>query len=298
MNRIVNAQQLARGLGWFSIGLGLAHLAAPRRMSRMIGVESHPLLLRAIGLRELATGVGILSERKPAAWVEARVAGDMMDLALLGGALTVGGRNGGSRARVAAATAAVAGVAALDLLTAEQLERSAGAETIHLRRSITVNRPADELYRYWRNFENLPRFMKNLESVRVTGPNRTHWVAKGPADVKLEWDAEIIDDRPDQRIAWRSLEGADVENWGSVTFEAAPGGRGTIVHVEMGYNPPGGALGAKVAKLFGKSPEQQTYVELRAFKQLLETGEIPTTEGQPSGRSTSLVKAAERVMQA
>ena len=155
---------------------------------------------------------------------------------------------------------------------------------LHVERAFTVNRTPDELYGFWRELGNLPRFMKHLERVDVLDETHSHWVAKGPAGTSVEWDAEIIDDQPGRVITWRSLEGADVSNDGSVRFEPAPAGRGTELRVSMAYVPPAGKLGATVAKLFGKNPEQQVRDDLRRFKSLMEAGEIPTTEGQPSGR--------------
>ncbi|HYE65468.1 MAG TPA: SRPBCC family protein [Pyrinomonadaceae bacterium] len=156
---------------------------------------------------------------------------------------------------------------------------------IKVEKSVTVDKSPEELYRFWRNFENLPRFMNHLESVKDLGGGRSHWVAKAPAGTSVEWDAEIYNEKENELIAWRSLEGADVDNAGSVRFESAPGGRGTEVRVALRYSPPGGLLGAAIAKLFGESPEQQIEEDLRRFKQLMEAGETPTTEGQPSGRS-------------
>jgi uncharacterized membrane protein len=159
---------------------------------------------------------------------------------------------------------------------------------LKLRRSLTINRPADELYRYWHNFENLAAFMEHLESVTRIDERRSHWVAKGPAGSRIEWDSEITTDRENEIIGWRSLEGAEVDNAGSVRFEPAPGARGTIVRVQMQYLPPAGKLGAVVAKLFGEEPEQQIREDLRRFKQIMEAGEIPTTKGQPTGRARTL----------
>jgi uncharacterized membrane protein len=150
--------------------------------------------------------------------------------------------------------------------------------------STTINRPAQDLFRYWRDFENLPRFMHNLESVRSTGGNRSHWVARGPMGVRVEWDAEVITERPNELIGWRSLPGSQVDTAGSVHFTPAPGNRGTEVKVEMKYDPPGGKAGATLAWLLGDSPAAEVREDLRRFKRLLETGEIPTTRGQPSGR--------------
>ncbi|HEX4948410.1 MAG TPA: SRPBCC family protein, partial [Blastocatellia bacterium] len=280
---------LARGLGWFSLGLGVAEMVAPRGLARLIGLRGdHSNLFRMLGAREIASGIGLLTQRQPTAGAWSRVAGDAMDLALLGTAFTSPKAN---RGRLAAATAAVAGVTALDVLCSQQLSRRANTHTpgaaMRLTQSILINRSPEELYRFWRDFQNLPRFMKHLESVQVMDNNRSHWVAKGPVGTNIEWDAEIIEDRPNEVIAWRSVEGAMVESTGSVRFERAPGGRGTIVRVRMQYNPPGGVVGATVAKLLGKDPESQIKDDLRRFKQVMETGEVITTEGQPSGRSSS-----------
>jgi len=152
-----------------------------------------------------------------------------------------------------------------------------------VKKAITVNRPPEDLYQYWHDFENLPHFMDHLESVQVTGAGRSHWKAKGPAGTTVEWDAEVVDDRPNELIAWRSLDGAAVDNAGSVRFKPAPGGRGTEVHVELRYDPPGGALGATVAKLFGEDPTQQAPDDLRHFKQVIETGERAISDATAKG---------------
>ena len=159
---------------------------------------------------------------------------------------------------------------------------------IKVEKSVTINRSPEELYRFWRNFENLPRFMNHLESVHVTGETRSHWVAKAPAGTTVEWDAEIYNEHENELIAWRSLPGADVDSAGSVHFKPATTGRGTEVRVSLKYDPPGGIIGAYVAKLFGEEPSQQVQEDLRRFKQLMETGETPTTEGQSSGRDASV----------
>lgn len=289
----LNEEKIARGLGWFSIGLGLAEIAAPRALARLIGVRGdYSGLLRILGAREIASGIGILARRRSDAspnafWMWSRVGGDAMDLALLGAASRLKKSN---RGRIAMATAAVAGVTALDAICSQRLSRrngARGAGAIRVAQSVTINRSPEELYRFWRDFQNLPRFMKHLESVRVTGDRRSHWVAKAPAGAPVEWDAEITEDRPNELIAWRSLEGADVDNVGSVRFERALGGRGSIVRVEMRYSPPAGVVGATVAKLLGEDPEWQIKDDLRRFKQVVEAGEIITTEGQPAGRASS-----------
>lgn len=164
-----------------------------------------------------------------------------------------------------------------------------GHQGIKVERSVTVNRPKDQLFRIWRNLENLPRFMKHLKSVRVdpsSGGMRSHWVALAPMDRTIEWDAEVVEERENELLAWKSLPGSLVESMGRVEFQDAPGGRGTILHVSMQYNPPAGSMGAAFAKLFGKEPGQEIREGLRQFKQMMETGEMATVEGQPSGRST------------
>ena len=156
---------------------------------------------------------------------------------------------------------------------------------IHVEQSFTINRTPWELYEYWRNFENLPQIMSHLESVRVLDEKRSHWVAKAPAIAggTVAWDAEIINDEPNALIAWRSLEGADVDNAGSVRFVPAPGDRGTEVKVVIDYIPPAGQIGKWVAQLFGEEPSQQIQEDLRKFKRVMETGEFATTKGQPRG---------------
>lgn len=273
-------QQLAEALGWFSIALGLAEAAAPRSLARAIGVdddETSQRLLRALGSRELLSGIAILLTRhRPAGWLWARVGGDAMDLALLGLALS---SNRAKHGRVGAVTAAVAGVTALDAFCGWQLSRSDAAKaradrSVQVTKTVTVNRSPRDVYRFWRDLQNLPRFMSHLEEVRVISDRRSHWRAKGPAGTAVAWDAEIIEDVPNERIAWRSVEGADVDNAGTVHFKPGPGGRGTEVKVELRYVPPAGRVGAGILKLFGEAPGQQIREELRAFKQLLETGEI------------------------
>ncbi len=158
-----------------------------------------------------------------------------------------------------------------------------GRRGIHVEESVTINRPLDELYRFWRNFENLPKFMQHLESVATREEGVSHWVATGPAGMRVEWDARIINEVPDKVIGWQSLEGSTVSTAGSVNFDKDP--HGTRVTVHLQYNPPGGKLGAAVAKMFGEEPNQTIREDMRRFKQLMEAGEIPTTEGQPSGRA-------------
>jgi uncharacterized membrane protein len=175
---------------------------------------------------------------------------------------------------------------ALDINTAHPRENPRTSiptgEGVQIEDSVTINRPAAELFRFWRNFENLPRVMKHLESVKAEG-KRSHWVAKGPLGMRLEWDAEVITERPNELIGWRSLDGSTVATAGSVHFRELPGGHGTEIHVVLKYEPPAGKLGAMLARAFGSAPEQEIAQDLRTFKTQMEAGELPSTEGQPRG---------------
>ena len=140
--------------------------------------------------------------------------------------------------------------------------------------TIRVHKPAAELYRFWRRLENLPRFMDHLESVNIIDDRKSHWIAVGPAGSRVEWHAEIINDLENRIIGWRSLEGSEVDNAGSVSFHALPSGNSTDVNVSLQYNPPAGELGAAVAKLFGQDPRKQVRNDLKCFKQLMEQGSM------------------------
>ena len=294
---------LARALGVFSLALGAAQITAPRRMVDVVGARNTDRnrdTMFAVGLREIASGLGILGRAQPAGWLQARVGGDIMDLALLGRAMQSDHQE---RRRVGMAIAAVAGVLALDVLASKRwasrdqgngrgmIERRGGTAaagsqpgTRSITRSITVRQSPEEVYAFWHRFENLPRFMKHLEAVHMLDQRRSHWRAKAPAGMSVEWEAETVTDRPGEMIAWRSLPGASVPNSGQVRFQPAPGGRGTEVTVELRYDPPAGKLGAVVAKLFGEEPGQQVAGDLRRFKQVLETGEVVHSDASIHGR--------------
>ncbi len=153
----------------------------------------------------------------------------------------------------------------------------AHGQGFRVEQEIVVNRSRQDLYRFWHNFENLPRVMRYLETVKVINPVRSHWVAQAPAGTHIAWDAEIINDVENERIGWRSIEGAAVPNAGSVTFEPAPGGRATLVRVNLKYDPPLGPVGAAVAKLFGTDPAQTVAEDLRRFKAMMEMGSETVT---------------------
>lgn len=146
------------------------------------------------------------------------------------------------------------------------------ASGVSVQESITINRPVAELYRYWRNLENLPRIMQHLERVTDLGGGRSLWVAKGPAGTSIEWHAEIVEDVANSRIVWRSVGDAQIPNEGSVTFNRAPLGQGSEVHVSLTYHPPLGHTGALVARLFGEEPAEQISADLKRYKRFLESG--------------------------
>jgi len=209
-------------------------------------------------------------------------------------------RRRGERARLVATTTALAGVALLDTLSATQRPR---VEPLRLCASVTVNSPPEEVYAFWRDFKNLPGFMRHLEEVDEFD-GVTLWRARGPGGVTLQWDAAIVADRPNERISWRSLEGADVQNYGSVTFLPGPRGRGTEVHVAFGFEPPFASMSLAVLKLLGVIPQQQLLADLRRFKQMLETGGVAASDASihrgrhaarpPEPRELPLIKGQVR----
>ncbi|HZQ43534.1 MAG TPA: SRPBCC family protein [Acidobacteriaceae bacterium] len=168
-------------------------------------------------------------------------------------------------------------------LLAYQVFSSQHAKPSDTRATFLVNASPEQAYQLWRNLENLPRFMSHLKQVRILEGQRSQWTASGPMDRDVQWTAEIVDDIPNQSLSWRSLPGSDVDTSGSVSFRADPLGRGTYITAEMQYRLPGGALGTGVATIFGKHPEFVVREDLRRFKSLLETGEVPTTVGQTHG---------------
>src|SRR5215211_7809037 len=219
---------LARALGWFSLGLGFAQIAAPGKVAELIGVDDDDetiAVMRVLGVREIASGLGILTQPKPAPWLWARVGGDAMDLALLRRALS---SPRADRNRVTAATAAVAGIAAVDALCSTRLTAEADAADqeqampqggdVHAKAAITVNAPIAEVYAFWDGFRNLPRFMGDFASVEVTGDHQSRWSLTAPAGITLAWDVEIADATPNQRISWQTAAGTTLKAAGEVRF--------------------------------------------------------------------------------
>lgn len=294
-----SARQLAVGLGWFSVALGTAELVAPQGVARLIGMSPTKgtiATLRGYGIREIATGVAILAKPQESKLLWARVGGDAIDLSTLGAVMRSGGA---ARGPATAASLAVLGVTALDFLCAQAL-RGNGTSTpardgYCVVQAATVNRSIDEVYGFWRSFQNLPRFMRHLDSVEILGERRSRWRAKGPAGLTVEWEAQMTEDRPNEQISWRSLPGSMVENSGTVRFQTAPGARGTEVRVELEYRPPAGGVGRNIAWLFGEEPEQQIHEDLHRFKQLMETGEIPLSDGPGLWRAARPAADPEQV---
>jgi len=279
-DRVLNAQTL----GWLSVGLGLTALLAPRPLGALTALRERTPLLRLVGGRELASGVGLLTQRRQIPWLWSRVAGDAMDLALI---LSACGRRNPARTRSWVTAGVVAAIAAADV-TASVREtstpgRSPYAGEATLSEVLVVNKTPQECYEFWRKQENLGRFMRSVESITPLDERRARWRMRGPLRTKLEWTSEITADAPGSHVGWRTVDGADVEHAGVVRFHAATGGRGTLVRVAMRYRPPLGIAGDLFARLLGKYPRFEIREDLRRFKQLMETGEVPTTSGQPSG---------------
>lgn len=159
--------------------------------------------------------------------------------------------------------------------------------------SVTINRSPEELYKFWRDFSNLTQVLSNIERIDVIDDRHSHWVAKAPGGMHVSWDAEVTDDQENRRIAWRSQAGADVPNWGHVEFRPAPGGRGTEVHAVIRYEPPAGAIGRMIAKMFGREPQEQMRHDLQQFKRIMETGagSMGGTGGATTGASGSTTAA-------
>jgi uncharacterized membrane protein len=272
---------LATGLGWFSLALGAAELVAPDQIGRMIGLapgDTSRAIIRAMGVREIGAGLGVLANPGSKEWLGLRIDGDLLDLALLAAALL----KAEHPERTLVAAAAVMGVSALDVIGAEELNRARKAPSAevaeqpgaYVHKSVTIGRPREDVYAFWRDFPNLPRFMEHLESVEMLGPDRSRWTARGMGGKTVSWEAETTEDVPGERIAWRSVGRSELYNAGTVRFRDAPAGRGTEVAVEMWYAPPGGALATALLRLFRKEARQQVADDLRRLKQVMELGEI------------------------
>ncbi|MGH9307879.1 MAG: SRPBCC family protein [Vicinamibacterales bacterium] len=211
----------------------------------------------------LAAGTGLalygLSRRKTAGWA----------LTALGGMLIQRGATGHCHVYEALGVNTAG--------TGDDTRRALGGDAGSIvEESVTINRSIEELYRFWRNLENLPQFMRHLESVERVTDTLSRWRAKGPAGTTVEWNAEIINEVPNKVIGWRSIEGSDVVSAGSVNFEDAGPGLGTHVRVRLQYSPPGGKVGAALARLAGRDAATEIREDLQRFKQIIETGEVPS----------------------
>lgn len=264
-----DATGLIRSLGWLGITLGLTELAVPRTLANAIGVErtsAAPAILRAMGVREIASGVAVLARPEYRAPRWARIAGDALDLALLGLALTLP-RSG--KRRLAFALGMVAGVTALDVIAVRG--RAHARRTPQVVAAVTINKPPREVYEFYRRFDRLPRFMDYLESVVPHGDRRSTWTARLPIGGTVSWDAEILEDRPGEVISWRSVEGSPIQTRGRVTFTRAPGRDMTEVRVQLQLGVLGRGPSTGLARLFARS---QVKGDLRRLKQVIETGEV------------------------
>ena len=294
----MTAARLGVALGWLGVGIGVVELLMPRRVAHTAGLPERTRLMRAMGMREIVNGAGILLQPHQAGWRWSRVAGDMIDLSLLGWT----GRRRQDR-RLQTITALVAGLTAIVVLAAyasrrpRTPQRQTQRETsgvIRIHKSLHIQRSVEACYRFWRNFENFPHFMQHVEAIQVVDALRTHWRVRAPFGQHVEWTAELFSDIPSQQLGWRTLAGSAVEHTGVVRFLPVSGGKSTRLDIELSYHAPLGKAGVMLAKIFGEAPSQQIDDDLRHFKQLLETGEIATTMGQPTGRRGALVRLLHR----
>jgi uncharacterized membrane protein len=278
----------ARSLGILSLALGAGALLMPGGLARLGGLDPHRRLLPWVGLRELAAGVGLMSSRNPTPWLWSRVVGDGMDLAVILGSL-LSGRN--PRRLSAGVTAAVVGaITAIDVRECLRSARSSAnsrqgsAPDALISASIIVSKTSQECYDFWRDPENMTRISPMVESVTVLDSRTSRWCIRSPLGQRIEWDSKITGEIAGERLSWRSVDGGGLYYAGVIRFERATGDRGTLVSLSAHLRVPGGSAGIGLAKLLGTNPRSEIREDLRRFKQLLETGEIPTTQGQPSGR--------------
>jgi len=245
-----------------------------------------PILMRLMGLREIGVGAGILASERKAGWLRARVAGDVIDLAMLKSSFD---SRRSRRVRLSGATAGVAAITAADIFYARKLSAvEPGTGHIRVEASMAVNKPAAECYEFWRDVTNFPKFMKNVETTRVSD-GRTHWKVRAGL-TNLEWDADITEDVPSETISWQSVNCAELPNSGSVRFEPRLGARGANVRLAMEYEAPAAGLGGAADGFLKTISQHQVRENLRRFKSVMECGEFPVTEGQPSGRQMCAAK--------
>ncbi len=260
---------LSRGLGWLTLALGVSEVVAPRKLAKLIGVGDDgvtPLVMRLLGAKGIISSLNVLMQPQRPTPLWSRVAGDLVDLGLLG---VAAGTKRMSGARLAGAVAATAGVLALDVFAARRAQKAFDLANQPIIFSVTINKPPRELYEFYRKLERLPMFMDWLESVTEVGPTRSHWVAKLPIGT-VEWDAVITEDTPGEAIAWEAID-SNVTTEGRVTFAQTPGRNMTEVRVEMKLGFSGMHPSTLLAKYFAKP---QIKGDLRRLKQVIETGEV------------------------
>lgn len=210
-----------------------------------------------------------------------------------GGALALYGVT--RRSRTGAAIAAAGGYLVYTGVSGQDPLLGTTAGPIEVMHSVTINRPVEDVFAFWRDLGNLPRFLRHLTRVDQQNDRRSHWVARGPAGTRFEWDAEIVFEERNAHLAWQSLAGSEINHAGTVLFREAPAERGTEVIVTLTYDAPGGKFGHLASRLFGESPQDTIREDLRRMKSLLETGEIPTTAGQSHGQRSLKGRATSRL---
>jgi uncharacterized membrane protein len=275
------ARKLAHSLGWLSAGLGVTEIVAPRAFSKLIGVSQHaPDRLARLG--KLAAGATLLAKPQPTFGFWARLAVAALQLAQR--------RRKPARSstvRIVATGAAVGGATAVGaLIIKKSRAQTLSHRSLRHSASVAVNRPAEECYRYWRDPQKLPMFFKNLKEVHTSSNGRLEWRTRGPDGKDVLRTLELTEDRPGESIAWHSLGDSRITESGSVRFQPMPGGNGTVVRLHVQHEIPS-ATTRVVRTLLGKDPTLRLRKTLLRFKQIVETGEIATTEGQPAGRSSS-----------
>jgi uncharacterized membrane protein len=300
---MAKAQSLATTFGALSAAIGIWYAVAPRHFLQTIGVRPNPrriAITELVAAQEMSVASALMMDGRAGRWLASRVAGDVIHAGMLMAAVSAPDYD---RRKAPLAFGALLAIGAADVAamlaatsiekTGVQLEKGPGESSpaaltlkdgaIH--RAVTIRREPQEVYDFWRQLDNLPRFMKHLERVDVLDDKRSHWIARAPVVGAVEWDAEIVADEPGRRIAWQSTQNSQIWNSGEVTFERAPRDRGTEVRVRLEYSPPGGAFGVAVARLLGEEPANQTAGDLRRLKQVLEAGEVVVSDAVAEGRS-------------
>jgi uncharacterized membrane protein len=299
---MAKAQLLANAFGGLSSGIAVWYAAAPRHFLETIGIRPNSrrvLITRLVAAQEGMVGASLLMDGRAGRWLAMRVAGDAVHGVMLALA-TRAPDNDKQKLRVGwAAWLAITSADIAATIAANNIERTGVSEdqptgssesvvaiangSTH--RSVTINREPGEVYAFWRQLDNLPLFMKHLERVDVIDGTRSHWVAKAPLGRTVEWDAEVTEDVPNEQISWSSTGSSQIWNRGTVRFQRAPGKRGTEVHVELEYAPPGGPIGSSVARILGEEPTNQISGDLRRLKQVMETGDVIVSEAVAEANS-------------